>query len=48
MLAFMKVEEAFQGEAEKAGFQTGAEMQDYMKEIRKQVRGDLSASEISD
>lgn len=27
--------EAFAGEAEKAGFQTEEEMQDYMKEIRK-------------
>ena len=30
---------AFAGEAEKAGFTTEEEMQDYMKEIRKEVRG---------
>ncbi len=39
MLAFKRVEEAFSGEAEKAGFHTEEEMQDYMKEIRKEVRG---------
>lgn len=39
MLAFKRVEEAFEGEAEKAGFLTEDEMQDYMKEIRKEVRG---------
>lgn len=39
MLAFKRVEEAFAGEAEKAGFNTEQEMQDYMKEIRKEVRG---------
>lgn len=39
MLAFKRAEEAFVGEAEKAGFQTEAEMQDYMKRIRKEVRG---------
>ncbi len=39
MLAFKRVEEAFVGEAEKAGFTTEEEMQDYMKEIRKEVRG---------
>ncbi len=39
MLAFKRAEEAFTGEAEKAGFQTEEEMQDYMKEIRKEVRG---------
>ena len=39
MLAFMRAEEAFAGEAEKAGFQTEEEMQEYMKEIRKEVRG---------
>ena len=31
MLAFKRAEEAFAGEAEKAGFQTEEEMQDYMK-----------------
>lgn len=39
MLAFKRVEEAFEGEAEKAGFLTEDEMQNYMKEIRKEVRG---------
>lgn len=39
MLAFKRVEDAFTGEAEKAGFNTEDEMQDYMKEIRKEVRG---------
>lgn len=39
MLAFKHVEEAFSGVAEEAGFSTEAEMQDYMKEIRKEVRG---------
>ena len=37
MLAFKRAEEAFAGEAEKAGFQTEAEMQDYMKRIRKEL-----------
>lgn len=39
MLAFKKVEEIFRGEAEKAGFETEESMQDYMKKIRKEVRG---------
>ena len=39
MLAFKRVEDAFKGEAEKAGFNTEDEMQDHMKEIRKEVRG---------
>lgn len=39
MLAFKRVEEAFAKEAEKAGFTTEEEMQDYMKEIRKEVKG---------
>lgn len=39
MLAFKRAEEAFAGEAQKAGFETEDEMQDYMKEIRKEVRG---------
>lgn len=34
MQAFKRVEEAFAGEAEKAGFLTEDSMQDYMKEIR--------------
>lgn len=39
ILAFKRVEDAFAGEAEKAGFTTETEMQDYRKEIRKEVRG---------
>lgn len=39
MLAFKRAEEAFAGEAEKAGFQNEQDMQDYMREIRKEVRG---------
>ena len=35
LLAFKRIEEAFEGEAEKAGFKTEEEMQDYMKESRK-------------
>ena len=40
MLAFKRAENAFAGEAEKAGFETEEEMQEYMKDIRKEVRGD--------
>ena len=39
MMAFRRAEDAFAGEAKKAGFSTEEEMQDYMKEIRKEVRG---------
>lgn len=39
MLAFKRAEDAFAGEAEKAGFTTEEEMQEYMREIRKEVRG---------
>ncbi len=39
MLAFRRAEEAFSGEALRAGFACEEEMQDYMKEIRKEVRG---------
>lgn len=39
MLAFKGAEEAFAGEAAKAGFETEEDMQDYMREIRKEVRG---------
>lgn len=39
LLAFRRVEDAFAGEAVKAGFETEADMQDYMLEIRKEVRG---------
>ena len=38
-LAFQRVEEAFTGEAQKAGFQTEQDMQEYMKELRKDLRG---------
>lgn len=38
ILAFKRVEDAFAGEAAKEGFSTENEMQDYMKEIRKEVR----------
>lgn len=38
-LAFSRVADAFEGEAGKAGFQNEEEMQAYMKEIRKEVRG---------
>lgn len=37
MLAFKRVEEAFAGEAFNAGFETEDDMQDYMREIRKEV-----------
>ncbi|MGL6201375.1 MAG: AbrB/MazE/SpoVT family DNA-binding domain-containing protein [Lachnospiraceae bacterium] len=40
MLAFKRAEEAFAGEAAKAGFETEEDMQDYVKEIRKEMRGD--------
>lgn len=39
LLAFNRVMNAFEGEAEKAGFETEEDMQEYMKEIRKEVRG---------
>ena len=39
MLAFKQVEDAFAGEAQKAGFESEEDMQEYMKEIRKEVRG---------
>jgi hypothetical protein len=35
MLAFKRAEQAFEGVAKNAGFQTEEEMQDYVKEIRK-------------
>ena len=40
MLAFNRVTEAFVGEAGKAGFTSEEDMQKYMKEIKKEVRGD--------
>lgn len=39
MIAFKRVEEAFAGEAAKAGFELEEDMQDYVREIRKEVRG---------
>ena len=39
MLAFKRAEEAFAGEAAKAGFETEEDMRNYMREIRKEVRG---------
>ena len=39
MLAFKRAEEAFAGEAAKVGFKTEEDMQDYLREIRKEVRG---------
>lgn len=39
MLAFNRVEEAFSGEAEKAGFKNEEELQKYADDIRKEVRG---------
>ncbi len=39
MLALKRAEEAFAGEAAKAGFETEEDMQDYMREIRKEIRG---------
>ena len=41
MLAFKRAEDAFAGEAQKAGFETEEDMQEYMKEIRKEVWGAL-------
>lgn len=38
-IAFQRVEDAFEGEAQKAGFQNEEDMQNYMREIRKEVRG---------
>lgn len=48
MLAFKRAEEAFAGEAENAGFRTEEEMQEYMKEIRKEVRGYQLAKCLAD
>ena len=39
-LAFKRVEEAFKGEAEADSFHKEEDMQEYMKEIKKEVRGD--------
>ena len=37
-VAFQHVEEGFRGAAAEAGFKREAEMQDYMKEIREELR----------
>lgn len=39
MLAFKRAEDDFAGEAQKAGFETEEDMQKYMKETLKEVRG---------
>ncbi len=39
LVAFTRVEQAFDGAASEAGFSSEEEMQEYMKEIRKEVRG---------
>lgn len=39
LMAFNRVAEDFAGVAEDAGFETEEQMQDYMKEIRKEIRG---------
>ena len=39
LVAFTRVADAFEGAAEDAGFSNEEELQDYMKEIRKEVRG---------
>ena len=39
LVAFSRVEQAFSGAAEQAGFASEEEMQEYMKGIRKEVRG---------
>ena len=36
-LIFKRAENAFAGEAQKAGFETEEDLQEYMKEIRKEV-----------
>ena len=38
LVAFSRVEKAFEGAAAEAGFNSGDKMQEYMKEIRKEVR----------
>ena len=39
LVAFTRVENAFEGAAKEAGFSTEDELQEYMKDIRKEVRG---------
>ena len=42
LVAFTRVEKAFEGAAEEVGFGSEEELQDYMKDIRKEVRGGAS------
>ena len=37
LLAFNRIQDAMKGEAQKAGFNTEQELQDYMREIRKEA-----------
>lgn len=39
LVAFSRVEKAFEGATAEAGFDSEEKMQEYMKEIRKEVRG---------
>ncbi len=39
LVAFTRITQEFSGAASQAGFDSEEEMQDYMKEIRKEVRG---------
>ena len=39
LAAFNSIEQEFNGAAEEAGFSSEADMQDYMLQIRKEVRG---------
>ena len=39
-VAFTRVQEDFDGAAKEAGFSSEEEMQEYMSDIRKEVRGD--------
>ena len=39
LVAFTRVAEAFDGAAKEAGFTSEEELQEYMKDIRKEVRG---------
>lgn len=39
LVAFNRVAEDFAGVAKEAGFETEEQMQEYMKDIRKEVRG---------
>lgn len=39
LVAFQRVEQAFEGAAAEAGFHSEEELQEYMNDIRKEVRG---------